>query len=59
MERQAAAAGIYETGGMNVPRLQIITAAQILDNRRPQVPIGFTEGFKKATREETGQDRLL
>jgi site-specific DNA-methyltransferase (adenine-specific) len=58
MEREAAA-GIYETGGMKVPKLQILTAAQIFDNRRPQVPFGFTEGFKKAAREESGQDRLL
>ena len=36
---------------MKVPRLQILTAAQILDNRRPQVPFGFTEGFKKAGRD--------
>ena len=28
-----------------------MTAAQILDNRRPQVPFGFTEGFKKAGRD--------
>jgi site-specific DNA-methyltransferase (adenine-specific) len=46
-------------GGMKVPRLQILTAAQILDNRRPQVPFGFTEGFKKAEREKQGQDWLL
>jgi len=59
MEKEAASAGFYETGGMKVPRLQILTAAQILDNRRPQVPFGFTEGFKKAGREEAGQDRLL
>jgi site-specific DNA-methyltransferase (adenine-specific) len=59
MEREAAAAGFYETGGMKVPRLQILTAAQILDNRRPQVPFGFSEGFKKAAREEPAQDRLL
>ena len=36
---------------MKVPRLQILTAAQILDNRQPQVPFGFTEGFKQAGRE--------
>lgn len=48
-----------ETGGMKLPRLQILTAAQILDNRRPQVPFGFTEGLKKAEREEPGQDKLL
>jgi site-specific DNA-methyltransferase (adenine-specific) len=59
MEREAAAAGLYETGGMKVPRLQVLTAAQVLDNRRPQVPFGFTEGFKKAAREKSGQDRLI
>ena len=36
---------------MKVPRLQILTAAQFLDGRRPQVPFGFTEGFKQAERE--------
>jgi site-specific DNA-methyltransferase (adenine-specific) len=59
MEKEAASAGIYETGGMKVPRLQILTAAQILEGKRPQVPFGFTEGFRKAAREETGQERLL
>jgi site-specific DNA-methyltransferase (adenine-specific) len=59
MEREAASAGLYETGGMKVPRLQILTAAQILEGKRPQVPFGCTEGFKKAAREETGQERLL
>ncbi len=59
MLREAAAAGFYETGGKKFPRLQILTAAQILDNRRPQVPFGFTEGFKKAEREETEQGRLI
>jgi site-specific DNA-methyltransferase (adenine-specific) len=59
MERETASAGIYETGGMKVSRLQILTAAQIVDNRRPHVPFGFTEGFKKARQESAGQDRLL
>jgi site-specific DNA-methyltransferase (adenine-specific) len=60
MEREAASAGLYETGGMKVPRLQILTAAQILDDRRPQVPFGFTEGFKKAGREQSDdQGKLL
>ena len=59
MEKEAASAGFYETGGKKFPRLQILTAAQILDNRRPQVPFGFTEGFKKAEREKPGQERLL
>ena len=59
MEKEAAAAGLYETGGIKVPRLQILTAEDIIDDRRPQVPYGFTEGFKKAAREEKGQERLL
>jgi site-specific DNA-methyltransferase (adenine-specific) len=59
MEREAASAGIYETGGMKVPRLQILTAAQILDNRRPQVPFGFSEGFKKAAREQSDEQHKL
>ena len=53
MEREASAAGLYETGGMKVPRLQILTAAQILDKRRPQLPFGHSEGFKKASREQS------
>jgi site-specific DNA-methyltransferase (adenine-specific) len=59
MEREAASAGLYETGGMKVPRLQILTAAQVLEGKRPQVPFGFSEGFKKAAREEAGQERLF
>ena len=60
MEREAASAGFYETGGMKFPRLQILTAAEILDNRKPQVPFGFTEGFRKASREsEERQPKLL
>jgi site-specific DNA-methyltransferase (adenine-specific) len=60
MEREAASAGFYETGGMKFPRLQILSAAEILDNRRPQVPFGFTEGFKKAEREKSGkQDSFI
>ncbi len=48
MEKEAASAGIYETGGQKVPRLQILTAAQILDGHKPQLPFGHSEGFKKA-----------
>ena len=51
MEKEAASAGFYETGGRKFPRLQILTAEQVIDNRRPQVPFGFTESLKKAARE--------
>jgi site-specific DNA-methyltransferase (adenine-specific) len=51
MEREAASAGL--------PRLQILTAVQILEGKRPQVPFGFTESFKGARREEPNQERLI
>ncbi len=59
VEKEAAAAGLYETGGMKVPRVQILTAAQILDGKRPQVPFGFTEGYKKAAREKANEQAEL
>lgn len=65
MEKEAAAAGFYETGKLDlkvkVPKLQILTAAQILDGKRPRMPFGLTESLKKAAREEAAeqQDRLL
>jgi site-specific DNA-methyltransferase (adenine-specific) len=59
MEREAGSAGIYETGGQKVPRIQILTAAQVIDNRRPQMPFGFTESLKKASRETEDKQGLL
>lgn len=60
MEKEAASAGFYETGGRKFPRVQILTAAQVIDDRRPQVPFGFTESLKKASREtEEKQGSLL
>lgn len=60
MEKEAAAAGFYETGGLKFPRVQILTAEQILDDRRPKVPFGFTESLKKATKEvDTGKQGAL
>ncbi|MGQ7790791.1 site-specific DNA-methyltransferase [Faunimonas sp. B44] len=61
MDKEAASAGLYETGGMKVPRLQILTAEQILKGVRPRLPFGHSEGFKRAAREQgpERQDRLL
>jgi hypothetical protein len=41
------------------PRIQVLTAAEILDNRMPQIPFGFAEGFKKAEREESSEQGKL
>lgn len=60
MVKEAASAGFYETGGQKIPRLQILTAAEILAGKRPQAPFGHTEGFKKAAKEDSSrQSRLL
>ena len=47
MEREAASAGFYETGGMKFPRLQILTAAEILDNRRLKCRLGLRKDSGK------------
>ncbi|WP_036292127.1 site-specific DNA-methyltransferase [Methylosinus sp. PW1] len=59
MQKEAAAAGFYETGGRKFPRIQILTAADIIDDRRPQVPFGFTESLKKAKAETEGTQGTL
>jgi len=51
MEKEAASAGLYDSGGGKVPRLQILTAADVIKGRRPKVPFGYTESLKKAARE--------
>ena len=60
METEAAAAGFFETGNHKFPKLQILTAEQVIDGRRPQVPFSFTESLKTASREsEDKQGSLL
>lgn len=54
MEREAASAGIYETGGQRIPKVQILTIDDIiLRGKAPQVPFGHTEGLPVAVREST------
>jgi site-specific DNA-methyltransferase (adenine-specific) len=60
MEKEAASAGFCETGGRKFLKLQILTTAQVIDGKRPEVPFGHTESLKKASRESEGrQSRLL
>ncbi len=60
MDKEAASAGLYESGGKKFAKLQILTAAEVIDGRRPQVPFGHTESLKKASREtDDRQARLL
>jgi site-specific DNA-methyltransferase (adenine-specific) len=59
MTKEAAAAGLYETGGLKVPRLQVLTAREILEGKRPKIPFGYSEGFRQAARENTDKQGTL
>lgn len=61
MEREAAAAGLFETPFEKVPKLQIITLAELFQGIRPRIPridVGAT--FRAAARERADtQGQLL
>lgn len=51
MEKEAASAGLFESGGQKVPKLQILTASDVIAGRRPRLPFGHVESLKKTQRE--------
>ncbi len=59
MIAEAAAAGLYETAHGKFPKLQIITVAELFAGKRPQIPFGHSEGFKKAAKEDTTKQGKL
>jgi DNA modification methylase len=61
MEREAAAAGLFEGPFESVPKIQIITLAELFQGIRPRIPrIDVAATFRTAAREATGaQGRLL
>jgi site-specific DNA-methyltransferase (adenine-specific) len=59
MEKEAASAGLYESGGVKVPRMQILTAADVIEGKRPKVPFGHTESLRKAKPEESAEQGEL
>jgi hypothetical protein len=61
MEKEAAAAGMFETEYEKVPKLQIITLAELFQGKRPRIPrVDSAATFKAAPREKSGaQGRLL
>lgn len=61
MEKEAAAAGFFETPFEKVPRIQIITLAELFQGKRPRIPrIDSAATFNAAAREKTDkQTRLL
>ncbi len=47
MEREAVSAGLYETGGMKVPRLQILTAAKFSTTGGYKYPLDLRKASKR------------
>ncbi len=61
MEREAAAAGLFESPFEKVPKIQIITLAELFQGIRPRIPrIDAAATFRAAGREVAdAQGRLL
>ena len=61
MKTEAVKAGFYETPHHGkVPKLQILTIADLFAGKKPQIPFVDSTSFKAAPREKTSkQDRLL
>jgi site-specific DNA-methyltransferase (adenine-specific) len=61
MEREAIAAGFFETPFEKVPKIQIITLAELFQGIRPRIPrIDTAATFRAAARERTeAQGQLL
>jgi site-specific DNA-methyltransferase (adenine-specific) len=52
MEREASAAGLFETPFEKVPKIQIITLAELFQGKRPRIPrIDAAATFRAAARE--------
>jgi hypothetical protein len=59
MIAEAASAGFLDTGYGKFPRVQILTIQQLFEGKRPQIPFGHAEGFKKAARETLAKQQDL
>jgi DNA modification methylase len=61
MEREASAAGLFETPFEKVPKIQIITLAELFQGKRPRIPrIDTGATFRAAAREKSEtQGQLL
>jgi hypothetical protein len=54
MRREAAGAGLYDVPGWRkVPKLQILTVADLFDRRQPNIPARDASEFKRAVAEDT------
>ena len=60
MEKEAAAAGFFDTAVGKVPKIQIITLAELFQGIRPRIPlIESAATFRTAAREKRGKQSKL
>jgi hypothetical protein len=62
MMTEAVKAGFYQTAFGTFPKLQIITVAELLQNKKPALPPRDSAAFRKAAKEDHSmkfQDKLL
>lgn len=61
MEKDAAAVGVWEheQTGRRIPRLQILTLAELFQGKRPDIPWVDASAIKSAKREEQGKQGTL
>src|SRR5262249_41960037 len=57
METEAASAGFFTHETKRYPRLQILTIKELLDGKRPQVPLIDSSVYKRAAREDDSESR--
>lgn len=63
MKREAAGAGLYDVPGWRkVPKIQILTIADLFDRRQPDIPARDASEFKRAEKADTSeakQEKLI
>jgi site-specific DNA-methyltransferase (adenine-specific) len=59
MIAEAASAGLYDTGYGKFPKIQIVTIHDLFAGKKPQLPFGHSEGFKKAAKEQEDKQHKL
>ncbi|MGO9096306.1 MAG: DNA methyltransferase [Bryobacteraceae bacterium] len=55
MRTEAVKAGFYETLYGKYPKIQILTIAELFDGKQPNIPLVDSSAFKKAAKEEVGE----
>ena len=60
MQTEAVKTGLYTTPYHgNIPKIQILTIAELFQGKKPQIPFIDPTTFRRARQEETGRQEQL